>query len=96
VVLALSIIAVFILLPPLVLLLYPMRLFRTCLSYMGFRRWDILHLVMDIFQGWFKDKTENQFDYRSFSALYLLLRILFALVGIAIILNVFKRHYTGP
>jgi hypothetical protein len=60
---------------------------------MGFRRWDILHLVMDIFQGWFKDKTENQFDYRSFSALYLLLRILFALVGITIILNVFKMHF---
>jgi hypothetical protein len=38
-------------------------------------------------QGWFKDKTENQFDYRSFSALYLLLRILFALVGVTIILK---------
>jgi hypothetical protein len=60
---------------------------------MGFRRWDILHLVMDIFQGWFKDKTENHIDYRSFSALYLLLRILFALVGIAIILNVFGRYH---
>jgi hypothetical protein len=60
---------------------------------MGFRRWDILHLVMDIFQGWFKDKTENHIDYRSFSALYLLLRILFALVGIAIILNIIIRHF---
>jgi hypothetical protein len=60
---------------------------------MGFRRWDILHLVMDIFQGWFKDKTENHIDYRSFSALYPLLRILFALVGIAIILNEYSRYY---
>jgi hypothetical protein len=94
VVLALSIIAVFIVLPPLVLLLYPMRFFRACIKCMGFRRWDILHLVMDIFQGWFKDGTENHVDYRSFSALYLLLRILFALVSIAIVLNIiFSRYY---
>ena len=93
VVLALSIIAVFVVLPPLLLLLYPTRIFRACLSFMGFRRWDILHLVMDIFQGWFKDKTENHVDYRSFSALYLLLRILFALVSIAIVLNIFNGYY---
>ena len=93
VVLALSIIAVFVVLPPLLLLLYPTRVFRACLKFMGFRRWDILHLVMDVFQGWFKDKTENQVDYRSFSALYLLLRILFALVSIAILLNIFNGYY---
>ena len=58
---------------------------------MGLKRWDILHLVMDIFQGWFKDGTcaDNQHvDYRSFSALYLLLRILFASVFIGIVLNI--------
>ena len=48
---------------------------------------------MDVFQGWFKDKTENQVDYRSFSALYLLLRILFALLSIAIVLNIFSQYY---
>ena len=93
VVLALSIIAVFVVLPPLLLLLYPTRVFRACLRFIGFRRWDILHLVMDVFQGWFKDKTENQVDYRSFSALYLLLRILFALESIAIVLNIFTQYY---
>ena len=31
---------------------------------------------MDIFQGWYKDGTENTYDYRPVSALYLLLRIL--------------------
>ena len=35
----------------------------------------ILHNIMDIFQGWYKDRTEGTSDYRSFSALYLLLRI---------------------
>ena len=93
VVLALSIIAVFVVLPPLLLLLYPTRIFRACIRFMGFRRWDILHLVMDIFQGWFKDKTENQVDYRSFSALYLLLRILLALVSIATLLKISSRYY---
>jgi hypothetical protein len=93
VVLALSIIAVFVVLPPLLLLLYPTRFFRACIKCMGFRRWDILHLVMDIFQGWFKDRTENHVDYRSFSALYLLLRILFDLVGIAIVLNIFNWYH---
>ena len=93
VILALSIIAVFVVLPPLLLLLYPTRVFRACLSFMGFRRWDILHLVMDVFQGWFKDKTENQVDCRSFSALYMLLRILFALVSIPIVLNIVNNYY---
>ena len=46
---------------------------------------------MDIFQGWFKDGmcADNQHvDYRSFSALYLHLRILFASVFIGIVLNI--------
>ena len=93
VVLAFSIILIFVLLPPLLLFLYPMRIFRACLKFMGFKRWDILHLVMDIFQGWFKDGTDNFMDYRSFSALYLLLRILCALIGVAIILNIFTQYY---
>ena len=29
------------------------KLFRKFLSCCGFRRWDILHLVMDVFQGWY-------------------------------------------
>ena len=49
---------------------------------------------MDIFQGWFKDGTNNFVDYRGpFSALYMLLRILFALVGVAILLNIFNQYY---
>ena len=74
-ILALSVITVFVLLPPLLLLLYPTRLFRKCLNCCGFRRWDILHLVMDIFQGWYKNGTEGTYDYRPFSALYMIMRI---------------------
>ena len=78
VILALSIVIIFVLLPPLLLLLYPTRLFRKCLTCCGFRRWDILHLVMDVFQGWYKDGTEGTYDYRSLSALYMILRIVFS------------------
>ena len=78
VVLALSVIVIFVLLPPLLLLLYPTQLFRKCLSCCGFRRWDILHLVMDIFQGWYKDGTEGTLDFRPLSSLYMIIRLVFA------------------
>ena len=72
---ALSIIFIFVLLPPLLLLLYPTRLFRKCLNCYGFQRWDILHPIMDVFQGWYKDGTEGTHDYRPLSALYMLIRV---------------------
>lgn len=79
IVISLSVITTFVLLPPLLLLLYPTRLFRSLLTHCGFRRWDIFHMIMDVFQGWYKDGTEGTFDYRPLSALYMLLRI--GLVG---------------
>ena len=79
IIIALSVITTFILLPPLLLLLYPTRLFRRLFTCCGFRRWDILHMIMDTFQGWYKDGTEGTYDYRSLSALYMLLRV--TLVG---------------
>ena len=81
---ALLVIAVFVLFPPLLLVLYPTRLFRHSLHLLGFHRWDILHHIMNIFQGWYKDGTEGTRDYRSFSALYLLLRIGFCCLFVAI------------
>jgi hypothetical protein len=76
VVLALSVIFIFVLPPPLLLLFYPTRLFRKLLRCCGFKRWDVLNFIMDMFQGWYKDGTEGTRDYRSVSALCLLLRIL--------------------
>ena len=78
VILALSVIVIFVLLPPLLLLLYPTRLFRKCLRYCGFRRWDILYMIMDIFQGWYKDGTEGTLDYRPLSSFYMIVRVVFA------------------
>ena len=68
-------IIIFIILPPLLLLVYPTSIFKKYLKCLGFHRWDILHHIKDIFQGWFKDGTEGTRDYRSLSALYLLFRV---------------------
>ena len=74
-ILAIAIVLVFVLLPPLCLLLYPLHLSVKILTYCGFQRWDILHMIMDTFQGWYKDGTDNTRDFRPLSALYMLLRI---------------------
>ena len=84
---ALLVIAVFVLLPPLVLVLYPTRLFRHSLHLLRFHRWDILHHIMNIFQGWYKDGTEGTRDYRSFSSLYLFLRVGFGCLFVAVLLR---------
>ena len=42
---------------------------------------------MDIFQGWYKDGTEGTRDYRSVSALYLLMRSLSGGIFVAVIKN---------
>ena len=83
-ILALSVIIIFVLPPPLLLLFFPTRkLLRCC----GFKRWDILNFIMDIFQGWYKDGTEGTRDYRSVSALYLLMRIFSGGIFAAVLMN---------
>ena len=74
VVLALTITITFCLIPPLILTLYPTLICKKSLTLLGFSRWHGLTHIMDIFQGWYKDGTEGTKDYRSFSALYFILR----------------------
>ena len=78
---------VFVLPPPLLLLFYPTKFFRKLLRCRAFKRWDVLNFIMDIFQGWYKDGTQGTQDYRSVSALYLLLRILIASNFVAVVIN---------
>ena len=75
-VIALLVILTFNILPLLLLLLYPTSIFKKCLTCLGFRRWDVLNHIMDIFQGWYKDGAAGTRDYRPFSALYMLYRIM--------------------
>ena len=63
--------------PTILLVLYPTRLFRKCVSCCGFRRWHALHMFVESFQGQYKDGTNGTYDFRMVSALFLILRILF-------------------
>ena len=59
------------LLPPLLLILYPCKLFSRCFSCCSDRRKHALRIFVEAFQGCYK--TEGC-DFRSMSAVYLLLR----------------------
>ena len=74
--LAILVLSTLIAFPPLLLLLYPTRLFQTCLGHCRVQ-WHPLHAFVDTFQGYYKNGTNGTRDYRSFSSLYLILRILF-------------------
>ena len=70
------VLVIFIICPTLLLILYPTRLFRRCISCCGFRRWHALHMFVESFQGQYKDGTNGTRDLRMISALYLIVRML--------------------
>ncbi len=74
-VLALLIGVVFVLVPFLLLLLYPCRCFQRVLNALGCKC-QALHIFMDVFQGRYKTQP---YDLRYFSAYYFLLRFLILL-----------------
>jgi len=73
---AVCVLVIFIISPTLLLILYPTRLFRKCVSCFGFRRWLALHMFVESFQGQYKDGTNGTWDFRMISALFLILRLL--------------------
>ena len=74
--LAILVLAIFIVLPVLILLLYPTRAFQQCLGCCN-TRWQLaLRTFVDAFQGCYKDGTADTPDWRCFSGLYLLFRIM--------------------
>ena len=74
-ILAISVLAVFIVLPVLILLLYPTRVFQRLIGCCN-TRWHALDAFVDAFQGYYKDGTNGTPDWRYFSGLYLIFRIL--------------------
>ncbi len=81
-VLAVSFLVFFILMPTLILVLYPFRFFQKCLSYYQIR-WHFLPAFVDSCQGYYKDGTEpKSWDFRCFSAYGLVLRIGFCIIFI--------------
>ena len=71
---AIFILCIFVFLPALFLLLYPMRIFQKCLGCCG-GRWLALHAFADVLQGCYKNGTNGTRDCRYFAGLYLVLRI---------------------
>ena len=71
-----EVLLVFNIFPLLLLCLYPCRCFQRCLSRCNLRS-QLLHTLMDAFQGHYKDGTNGTRDCRYFSALYLIFRICF-------------------
>ena len=76
-ILAIFIFIVFFCVPTILLILYPFRFFQRFLSLFPYN-WHYLRTFVDSFQGCYKDGTEpGTFDCRWFSALTLLLRLIF-------------------
>ena len=80
-IMALLVFVVFNLFPTLLICLYPCECFQRCLNKLGLRCGK-LHILMDSFQGCYKDGTNGTRDYRYFAGLYLWLRIV--LLGIIV------------
>ena len=80
-ILALTVLAVFVLMPVLLLILYPFRWFQRLLSLFPFR-WYILHTFMDSFYDCYKDGTQpGTRDCRWFASLFFVIRILFYIIA---------------
>ena len=71
--LAIIVLCTFVVLPALVLLLYPTRAFQRSLGCCRVR-WLALHAFADTFNGYYKNGTQGTRDYRYFAGLYLILR----------------------
>ena len=63
-----------VILPVFLLLFYPYRWFQRCLEYLHLRSLA-LNMIVDVFQGCYKDGTNGTRDHRYFAALQLMLRL---------------------
>ena len=70
----------FVILPPLVLILYPMKAFRLCLSKCRLN-FIAVNIFVDKVHGCYRNGLDGGRDMRSFSGLYFFLRILVFLTG---------------
>ena len=88
---ALFLTSIFNILPPLLLILYPIRAFRSCLSKC---RLDFIavNIFADKIQCYYRNGLDGSKDMRCFSGLYLCLWICLNLITIAILKVVFHYH----
>ena len=62
-------------LPAILLITYPSKVFRKCLARTRLNNWQPLHMFVEKFQGDYKDGTQGTYDYRFLSGMYLVFRI---------------------
>ena len=79
VILAIAVLSTLIALPPLLLLIYPTKTFQKLLGCLKIR-WPALHILTDVFQGCYKNRTDSRCDYRYFATFYFILRVTIYLV----------------
>ena len=77
--LALTLLLLLVVLPMLLLFLYPLRCFQHLLNRLHLNS-HVLRTFMDVFQGAFKDGTNGTRDYRSFSGLFLFVEFMLLIV----------------
>ena len=81
-IMAITILIIFVLLPILILLLYPCNWFQKLLNVFPVN-WQVLHTFVDSFQGCYKDGTEpDTRDCRWFASFFFIIRICVFIVGI--------------
>ena len=74
-ILAVTFFTLFVIVPTLILTLYPFRFFQTFLSCLPIQ-WHFLHAFVDSIQGCYKDGTEpGTFDFRWFALIGLFIRV---------------------
>ena len=70
---------IIILLPLVLVLLYPTRVFPKLTGCCGLRRWHAIRAFMEVFLGSYKDGTNSKRDYRFIGGVYLIGRIVIGL-----------------
>lgn len=84
---AIAVLVVFVLVPLILLVMYPLRIFQRCLDYCHLRT-RMLTTFVDSFQGCYKDGTDGTRDCRYFSTVYIVFRIV-STAAYAITLDVY-------
>ena len=78
-IIALLVFSMFVILPTLLLFLYPCRCFQQLLNRLHCN-FHVLRVFMDVFLGPYKDGTDNSRDLRYFAGAFFLARIIFVLL----------------
>ena len=84
-ILGVVVLVVFVGVPPIFLILFPLKAVQACLSKVSFRLQIRLRTFADSFMGAFRDGTRGGRDCRMFAGVYLIFRVVFLAVNAAII-----------